>query len=79
MVTNYYNASNNYASPIRRQEPRPYEKKCEETQIVQQKHPKPKKETDNDKILLLGLLAVLYLTDCEDMWLMLAILYLALG
>lgn len=75
MVTNYYNASNNYASPIRREEPRPYEKVHTEIEKI---HPKPKNKTDNDKILLLGLLAVLYLTDCEDMWLMLAVLYLAL-
>ena len=79
MVTNYYNASNNYSTPIRRQEPRPYEKVCDEIEKAQQKHLKPKKETDNDKILLLGLLAILYLTDCEDMWLMLAVLYLAVG
>lgn len=79
MVTNYYNASNNYASPVRRQEPMPYEKRCNDLEKVQPKHPKTKKETDNDKILLLGILAILYLTDCEDMWLMLAILYLALG
>lgn len=79
MVTNYYNASNNYSSPVRRQEPRPYEKACDEIEKVQQKHLNPKKETDNDKILLLGLLAILYLTDCEDMWLILAVLYLAVA
>ena len=74
MVTNYYSPSNNYQKPIRR-EPKPYlevPKKCEE-------HPTFEHSFDNDKILLLGLLAVLFLTDCNDIWLMLALLYLAFG
>ncbi len=77
MVTNYYNASNNFSSPIRR-EPKPYIEKnntCEkpvETKAI-------KGEFDTDKILLLGLLAVLYLTECQDIWLMMALLYLAIG
>ncbi|MBQ3181572.1 MAG: hypothetical protein IJB50_02310 [Clostridia bacterium] len=79
MVTNYYNASNNYSSPIRREEPKPYEKPRKEEIATQNKHPNTKLDLDKDKVLLLGILAVLYLTDCEDMWLMLALLYLALG
>lgn len=74
MVTNYYNASNNYSVPIRR-EPKPYEEKnemCEKKPVITPK-------ADTDKTLLLGLLAVLYLTDCHDKWLMLALLYLAFG
>ena len=75
MVTNYYNSSNNYSTPIRRNEPKPYEevpKKCEEPIIS-----KPK--LDKDKTLILGILAVLYLTNCHDKWLILALLYLAFG
>lgn len=75
MITNYYNASNNYSSPVRREEPKPYEKRSE----PQKKHQNKGFEFDTDKTLLLGFLAVLYLTDCEDIWLMLALLYLALG
>jgi len=47
--------------------------------MTQKKHPITKLDLDKDKILLLGVLAVLYLTECEDVWLMLALLYLALG
>ena len=79
MVTNYYNASNNYSSPIRREEPKPYKKSYKEEIMTQKKHPITKLDLDKDKILLLGVLAVLYLTECEDVWLMLALLYLALG
>jgi len=74
MVTNYYNASNNFSTPVRR-EPKPYTQplqKCEDTP--------PKKITqDSDLVIILGLLAVLFLTDCKDHWLMLALLYLAFG
>ncbi len=73
MVTNYYNSSNNYSSPIHKGEPKPYEnntKICDPKPVLNHK-------TDTDKILLLGLLAVLYLTNCDDVWLLLAILYLA--
>jgi len=79
VVTNYYNASNNYSAPVRREEPKPYEKSHKEEVMTQKKHPITMLEKDKDKILLLGVLAVLYLTECEDMWLMLALLYLALG
>ncbi len=75
MVTNYYNSSNNYSSPVRRNEPLPYEEKPqknEKDQILKPKH-------DTDKTLILGILVVLYLTNCHDKWLMLALLYLAFG
>lgn len=72
MVTNYYNASNNYKSPIRR-EPKPYEEKCDNPPLT----PLRKDVNDNDNLLILGLLAVLYITNCDDKWLMLALLYLA--
>ncbi len=74
MVTNYYNASNNYEKPIRR-EPKPYIEvapKCEE-------HTSSDSSLDNDKIIILGLLALLFFTNCNDIWLMLALLYLAFG
>ena len=74
MVTNYYNASNNYSKPVRR-EPMPYmetPQKCE-------KHSIEESSFDNDKIIILGLLALLFLTNCNDIWLMLALLYLAFG
>lgn len=78
MVTNYYNSSNNYSSPVRQKEPKPYEMKCDGENQTKLKHPGKSDTFDRDKVLLLGLLAVLYLTECEDMWLLLAILYLAL-
>lgn len=78
MVTNYYNSSNNYASPVRQKEPKPYATKSDGENIVKVKPSNKSDVIDNDKVLLLGLLAILYLTDCEDMWLLLAILYLAL-
>lgn len=78
MVTNYYNSSNNYSSPVRQKEPKPYETKCGGENIVKVKPSDKSDAFDKDKVLLLGLLAVLYLTDCEDMWLLLAILYLAI-
>ena len=74
MVTNYYNASNNYSTPIRR-EPKPYIERHEEFEHIQQKQD----SSDLDRVLLLGLLAVLYITNCDDIWLMLALLYLAFG
>ncbi len=74
MVTNYYNASNNYSSPVRR-EPKPY------TELTEKHEEKPlqKFSKDPDLVIILGLLAVLFLTDCKDHWLMLALLYLAFG
>lgn len=79
MVTNYYNSSNNYSSPVRQKEPKPYATKCDGENITKVKQSDKRDAIDKDKILLLGLLAILYLTDCEDMWLLLAILYLAIS
>lgn len=74
MVTNYYNSKNNFSSPIRR-EPKPH------TEIIEQAPPpKPvKKETDNDNTLVLGVLAVLFLTGCNDKLLLLALLFLLMN
>ena len=79
MVTNYYNSSNNYSSPVRQKEPKPYELRCDvETTVKADQHPHSD-EKNNDKVLLLGLIAVLYLTECDDIWLLLALLYLAIS
>jgi len=77
MVTNYYNAATNCKTPVRR-EPKPY------TEAVTKHEPSPvQKNThstpDTDLVIILGLLAVLFLTDCKDYWLMLVLLYLAFG
>lgn len=78
MVTNYYNASNKFSSPIRK-EPKPYTENIENS-IEKCESYLPKKLTqDTDLVIILGLLAVLFLTDCQDRWLMLALLYLAFG
>lgn len=75
MITNYYNSSNNYSTPIKRNEPSPH-KVCRDDE-------KPSKITtkkpDTDNIVLLIILAVLYLTECDDKWIMLALLYLLLA
>ena len=77
MVTNYYNASNKFAYPIRK-EPKPYTENVKHPEKCES--PMPKKLTqDTDLVIILGLLAVLFLTDCQDRWLMLALLYLAFG
>lgn len=74
MVTNYYNASTNCKTPIRR-EPKPYTEAVTKCESVPVKKP----TADADLVIILGLLAVLYLTECKDYWLMLALLYLAFG
>lgn len=77
MVTNYYNASNNFQSPIRR-EPKPYMRVEERPEEI--KPPVPKKnflrELDQDSILLLGLLFLLFFSGCDDIWLIVALGYL---
>lgn len=74
MVTNYYNAATNCKTPIRR-EPKPY------TETITKHEPAPlqKSTPDADLVIILGLLAVLFITDCKDYWLMLVLLYLAFG
>jgi len=77
MVTNYYNASNKFAYPIHK-EPKPYTENIENIEKFESNLSK-KLTQDTDLVIILGLLAVLFLTDCKDRWLMLALLYLALG
>ncbi len=78
MVTNYYNSSNNFSSPVRR-EPKPYippakrepsdEKPCRE----EQKFP-----TDTDTILIFGLIILLVMSGCDDTLLLIALGFLIL-
>ncbi len=72
MVTNYYNSSNNFSSPVRC-EPKPHtEPICDNVSATA--HPEPKDE--NDKLLLVGLLVALYFTGCRDKILLLALVFL---
>ncbi|MBQ4087937.1 MAG: hypothetical protein IJC78_06805 [Clostridia bacterium] len=91
MVTNYYNASNGFSRPVRR-EPKPYhapqeEKPCEqcekhkEAEVLalsktEPEHGIKKTDFDRDTLLLLGLLLFLLTTGCDDKLLLLALLYL---
>ena len=72
MVTNYYNSSNNFSSPIRT-EPKPHtECVCEPTPA----HFQNCENDSGDKLLILGLLFCLYMTGCRDKLLLLALLFL---
>ncbi len=75
MVTNYYNSSNDFASPIRR-EPKPYTEP-DRIQICEKDKPKHKPKND-DFSLILGLIALLLITGCRDKLLLIALLYLFL-
>lgn len=71
MVTNYYNSSNNFSSPVRT-EPKPHEectaKNTPCTECID--------DSDDDKLLILGLLICLYMTGCRDKLLLLALVFL---
>lgn len=70
MVTNYYNSSNNFSSPIRT-EPKPHtECTCEPTPTMNCD------DNSGDKLLILGLLFCLYMTGCRDKLLLLALIFL---
>ncbi len=81
MVTNYYNASNNFSAPIRR-EPKPYvarqeikpEEKVHIPPVIEKKQQMP----DKDVLLILGLIFLLFMSGCEDTLLILALGYLLL-
>lgn len=73
MVTNYYNSKNNFSSPVRR-EPKPHTEPKESVCVHKDEH--PLQALDKDKTLILGLLAILYLTGCRDKLLFLALLFL---
>ena len=70
MVTNYYNSSNNFSSPIR-SEPEPHtECSCNTPSIPEHQ------ENSNDTLIILGLLFCLYMTGCRDKLLLLALIIL---
>lgn len=92
MVTNYYNASNNFSAPIRR-EPKPFRPQYPERQQDWERErvkerendvkPVPTKkgfleELDQDTILIIGLVILLLLSGCEDKLLLIALGYLVL-
>lgn len=72
MVTNYYNSSNNFSSPVRC-EPKPHtECSCEQiSQSVSECE-----DLSGDKLLILGLIFCLYMTGCRDKLLLLALVFL---
>ncbi len=76
MVTNYYNSKNNFTTPVRR-EPKPHAE-CSEVPCVKKEQALSPK-IDKDKTLILGLLAVLYLTGCRDKLLFLALLFILIN
>lgn len=76
MVTNYYNSKNNFAAPVRR-EPKPHTEYNEAPCVKKEQSLSPK--IDKDKALILGLLAVLYLTGCRDKLLFLALLFILIN
>ena len=92
MVTNYYNASNNFSAPIRR-EPKPFRPQYPERQQDWERErvkergndvksvPAKKgflEELDQDTILIIGLVILLLLSGCEDKLLLIALGYLVL-
>lgn len=77
MVTNYYNSSNNFQAPVRR-EPKPFRPTCdcEEKAVCEKEEQslkKPEKNLDSDTILILGLIMLLILSGCEDTLLLIAL------
>lgn len=86
MVTNYYNASNNFSAPIRR-EPKPFrphpiehEHACKEVDEQKQllKGRGFLDEIDADSLLIIGLVLLLLFSGCEDKLLLVALGYLLL-
>ena len=88
METNYYNRSNNFSAPIRK-EPKPYvpinvhkEKDCpnQEETIVKPSAQKEKtslfKNINNDDLLILGLIFLLLSDSNDDMLMIIALGYL---
>ncbi len=86
MVTNYYNASNNFSAPIRR-EPKPFrpqsmewEHACKEEneQNQLQKGKGLFDGMDSDSLLVIGLVLLLLFSGCDDKLLLIALGYLLL-
>ncbi|MBR6647204.1 MAG: hypothetical protein IKL09_06795 [Clostridia bacterium] len=91
METNYYNRSNNFSAPIRK-EPKPYapkpvhtEKECQENECPPPAKTEKKDRTgmlsslQNDDLLILGLIFLLINESNEDTLLILALGYLLLS
>ncbi len=92
METNYYNRSNNFSAPIKK-EPKPYmpnpvqtEKEHIERKLAEPCREEPKKEHkgilsgfQNDDLLILGLIFLLINESNEDTLLILALGYLFLS
>lgn len=86
MVTNYYNASNNFSAPIRR-EPKPFRPQPAEHEHARKEEEKQNQlykgkgfldEIDPDSLLIIGLVLLLLLSGCEDKLLLVALGYLLL-
>lgn len=86
MVTNYYNASNNFSAPIRR-EPKPFRPQPMEREHVRKEEDKQNQlhkgkgfldEIDPDSLLIIGLVLLLLFSGCEDKLLLVALGYLLL-
>ncbi len=86
MVTNYYNASNNFSAPIRR-EPKPFRPQPMEHEHASKEEDKQKQlykrkgfldEIDPDSLLIIGLVLLLLFSGCEDKLLLVALGYLLL-
>ncbi len=78
IVTNYYNASNHFSAPIRR-EPKPYQAKPEAAlprQEIETVCTREKPAVNHDTMLITGLLLLLVYTGCDDTLLLFALLYL---
>ncbi len=76
MVTNYYNASNHFSAPIRR-EPKPYTEE-HVVNTARETHTVSKPLPDKDTILLAGLVLLLITCECDDTLLLLALGYVLL-
>lgn len=86
MVTNYYNASNNFSAPIRR-EPKPFRPQPTEREHARKEEDKNHQlhkgkrfldEIDPDSLLIIGLVLLLLFSGCEDKLLLVALGYLLL-
>lgn len=88
MITNYYNASNNFSAPIRR-EPKPFrpqESECEQQQQLPKEQIGKAKTVQHtkgfldclnqDSALIISLAVLLLLSECDDMLLFIVLAYL---
>lgn len=85
MITNYYNASNHFSAPIRK-EPKPFlpqnlenrpQNKVEK--MDNRKNIWNFAEMDQDVLILLGLILLLLYSGCTDKLLLIALLYIIIS